>query len=153
MDKKTVCIDLDGVLAHYDGWKGVEHIGDPLPGAKELVAQLAKKYKVVLWTTRANLHVNLEELDRLVNTKFPDALNAEEVAWILIDHWLRKHKFPRAWAGEEGGIDRVTHMKVPAVAFIDDRAIGVSKNLDWTDHRERMTRNEILDQVDRLAER
>ena len=24
-------IDLDGTLARYDGWKGIEHIGDPIP--------------------------------------------------------------------------------------------------------------------------
>lgn len=23
-------IDLDGTLAHYDGWKGVEHVGKPI---------------------------------------------------------------------------------------------------------------------------
>lgn len=27
--KKNVCVDLDGVLAQYDRWKGIEHIGDP----------------------------------------------------------------------------------------------------------------------------
>lgn len=24
-------VDLDGTLAHYDGWKGVEHVGHPVP--------------------------------------------------------------------------------------------------------------------------
>lgn len=24
-------VDLDGTLAHYDGWKGTEHIGNPVP--------------------------------------------------------------------------------------------------------------------------
>jgi hypothetical protein len=24
-------VDLDGTLAHYDGWKGPEHIGEPVP--------------------------------------------------------------------------------------------------------------------------
>ncbi len=23
-------VDLDGTLAHYDGWRGVEHIGEPI---------------------------------------------------------------------------------------------------------------------------
>jgi hypothetical protein len=37
-DKQTVDnhrgwigVDLDGTLAHYDGWKGIEHIGAPIP--------------------------------------------------------------------------------------------------------------------------
>ena len=25
-----VGVDLDGTLAHWDGWKGVEHIGEPI---------------------------------------------------------------------------------------------------------------------------
>lgn len=24
-------VDLDGTLAHYDGWKGIDHIGEPIP--------------------------------------------------------------------------------------------------------------------------
>jgi hypothetical protein len=23
-------VDLDGTLAHYDGWKGIDHIGEPI---------------------------------------------------------------------------------------------------------------------------
>lgn len=30
-DKGWIAVDLDGTLAQYDGWKGVEHIGDPVP--------------------------------------------------------------------------------------------------------------------------
>ena len=26
----VVLVDLDGTLAHYDGWKGIEHIGKPI---------------------------------------------------------------------------------------------------------------------------
>jgi len=32
MDKAGwIGVDLDGTLAYYDGWKGEEHIGDPIP--------------------------------------------------------------------------------------------------------------------------
>lgn len=24
-------VDLDGTLARYDGWRGIEHVGDPIP--------------------------------------------------------------------------------------------------------------------------
>jgi hypothetical protein len=30
-DKNWVGVDLDGTLATYDDWKGVEHIGEPVP--------------------------------------------------------------------------------------------------------------------------
>ena len=30
-------VDLDGTLAHYDGWKGIEHVGAPVPAMLERV--------------------------------------------------------------------------------------------------------------------
>ncbi len=29
--KGWIGVDLDGTLAHYDGWKGIEHVGEPIP--------------------------------------------------------------------------------------------------------------------------
>jgi len=52
--KKSVCVDLDGVLAQYDGWKGVEHIGDPIPGAVQFTKKLQEVARVVIFTTRTN---------------------------------------------------------------------------------------------------
>lgn len=30
-DRGWIGVDLDGTLAKYDGWKGSDHIGDPVP--------------------------------------------------------------------------------------------------------------------------
>ena len=30
-----IAIDLDGTLAEYDGWKGIDNIGKPIKGAVE----------------------------------------------------------------------------------------------------------------------
>ena len=49
---KTVCVDLDGVLAQYDGWQGLENIGDPVEGAREFMEDLSKKYHVLVHTAR-----------------------------------------------------------------------------------------------------
>ena len=38
--KNTVCVDLDGTLAKYDGWKGLEHIGEPIDGSVEFTQQV-----------------------------------------------------------------------------------------------------------------
>jgi len=29
-DRGWIGVDLDGTLAHYDGWRGVEHVGEPI---------------------------------------------------------------------------------------------------------------------------
>ena len=51
--KKHIAIDLDGTLAHYDGWKGKEHIGDPIPAmVNALVGYLFKGGVYSIFTAR-----------------------------------------------------------------------------------------------------
>lgn len=46
-------VDLDGTLAHYDGWKGVEHIGAPVPLMLARVkGWLAEGKRVKVFTAR-----------------------------------------------------------------------------------------------------
>mgnify|MGYP001168453022 CR=1 FL=1 len=50
---RTVAIDFDGVLHRYDGWEGADHFNDPVPGAREFLAELrARGYRIVVWTAR-----------------------------------------------------------------------------------------------------
>lgn len=50
----TVCVDLDGVLNLYRGWKGPDHWPDPRPGAKAFLSSLLEEgYAVVIFTTRS----------------------------------------------------------------------------------------------------
>ena len=100
--RKAVCIDLDATLAEYDGWQGVEHIGDPIPGAQAFVAAVAEFADVVIFTTRMNADVNKgHEVNRL---------------GYLIQDWLTSHKFPAVgiWCGQG---------KPLAAAYVDDRAV------------------------------
>jgi hypothetical protein len=53
MEKPVVCVDLDGVLNAYDGWKGAEHFHPPRPGAHEFLERLNEMgYRVVVFTVR-----------------------------------------------------------------------------------------------------
>jgi hypothetical protein len=46
-------VDLDGTLATYHGWKGIEHIGEPIPLMVERVKfWLDKGIKVKIMTAR-----------------------------------------------------------------------------------------------------
>lgn len=46
-------VDLDGTLAHYEGWLGVEHIGAPVPAMLMRVkAWLAEGRDVRIFTAR-----------------------------------------------------------------------------------------------------
>ncbi len=47
-------VDLDGTLAEYTGWKGVEHIGEPITPMIERVKQwLDQGLEVRIFTARA----------------------------------------------------------------------------------------------------
>ena len=46
-------VDLDGTLARYDGWKGAEHIGEPIPSMLERVTRwLSTGQEVRIFTAR-----------------------------------------------------------------------------------------------------
>lgn len=51
--KGWIGVDLDGTLAHYDKWRGIEHIGEPVPAMLERVkVWLAEGREVRIFTAR-----------------------------------------------------------------------------------------------------
>lgn len=49
-------VDLDGTLAVYGGWKGPDHIGEPVPAMLERVKKwVADGVEVKIFTARANV--------------------------------------------------------------------------------------------------
>ena len=100
---KTVAVDFDGVLHPYtDGWVGSTPADEPpTPGAREFLEALAANgYVVVVFSTRCD---HPEGLDGTVG-------------------WLDRH-------GLLHFVDRVTHEKPAAVAYVDDRAVPFAG--DW----------------------
>jgi len=56
--KPVVCVDLDGVLNAFDGWKGADFFHPPRPGAREFLQLLNERgYRVVVFTVRWAPHV------------------------------------------------------------------------------------------------
>lgn len=100
--RKTVAVDLDGTLAQYDGWKGVDHIGDPIPGAVDFTKRLAEFADVLIYTCRCSQEVCRGEALHFLQRRVED--------------WLNKHGFAyhHVYTGQG---------KPVAAAYIDDRAI------------------------------
>ncbi len=92
-------VDLDGTLAHYDGWKGKEHIGEPIGGMLFRVKKwIADGQKVKIFTARAS--------------------EPEQIPYVMV--WLEKHGI--------GGLE-VTNVKDFAmIALYDDRAVQIIPN-------------------------
>lgn len=102
----TIAVDFDGVVHAYSkGWQGGQIYDEPVPGAIDGLRALMERDAVYICTARAWL----------------DPVAA----------WLNKHGVPALvdtsgetrllW--EERGRLLVTWFKLPATAYIDDRAI------------------------------
>ena len=102
--RKTICVDLDGVLAKYDGFKGVDNFGDPIPGARDFVDKLNEYFEVIIYTARFS-NERIETTDDVYRLKN------------LIGEWLDKHDFEYSDVFDGVG-------KPLAYAYIDDHAIN-----------------------------
>lgn len=99
--KRVLAIDLDGTLARFDSWRGVEHFGKPYAGAVDFIEGLSRDFDIVIHTCRTNPVVN--------DTETPEQL-AERVY-----KWLKENGFPdtvKVWAGSGKPI---------ASLYLDDR--------------------------------
>ncbi len=97
---KSVAIDLDGTLAKYDGWKGIEVVGDPVKKAVAFTQELKKRGHYIIIHTARLCKLN--------------AKNGK--AHKVVRQWLIKHgfAFDEIWTGAGKPI---------ACAYIDDRAV------------------------------
>ena len=100
--RRTIAIDFDGVIHRYSrGWQDGSIYDEPVEGAREALARLHRQFRVVILTTRVN----------------PDMRDpAPQRA--AMRRWLQHHGFRE---GEH--YDAITHVKVPALVYIDDRAL------------------------------
>lgn len=103
--EKTVCVDLDGTITHYEEWISEDHFGTPILGAKEAIETMKSwGWRVIIFTTRGNAE---KVSDFLKNSNIPfDEVNSNQ-------------KQPE---NAKGG-------KILADIYIDDRAITFDG--DW----------------------
>lgn len=105
----TVAIDFDGVIHRYSrGWGDGTIYDEPMSGAIEGIKRLQEQYAVFVFTSR--------EVEQVIP-------------------WLAAHgldvapdgpPYPQFWNGRQ---ILVTNRKLPAVAYVDDRAVVFSS---WT---------------------
>lgn len=102
-------VDLDGTLAHYDGWKGVDKIGEPImPMVNRVKAMLADGFEIRIFTARMHGHGQ-----PLIGGGTADVLTP-------IEMWCQEHL---------GVILPVTNVKDFGMTVLyDDRAVQVETN-------------------------
>ena len=105
--KGWIGVDLDGTLAYYDGWKGEDHIGEPIPRVVEFVKKLIKEgNEVRIFTARASL------TGRTIERRQQNVASIK--AWCLV------------YIGQE--LDVTSDKDFGMIALYDDRAIPVDEN-------------------------
>jgi hypothetical protein len=106
----TVAVDFDGVIHSYDkGWQDGSIYGDFMPGAVAALSRLMSEYAVFVHTTRKPGPVARWIEDR-------SGHGIECVTTVHPLPWKRQF-----W--NQRGVLLVTNRKLPAIAYIDDRAI------------------------------
>jgi hypothetical protein len=82
-NRQTLLVDFDGVIHDYQGWNGVEPIGQPIAKSRAALLLLEKTYRIVIFTTRP-----AENVERwLRHYGFPDykVTDKKEPAYLIID--------------------------------------------------------------------
>lgn len=100
--RRSIAVDFDGVSHHYSmGWNGDVIYDSPVDSAREALAHIHRRYNVVRITTR-------------IKPQVPGG-HSQMTAMVA---WLEGNGFR---PGER--YDEITHVKVPALIYIDDRAL------------------------------
>lgn len=108
--KKTLAIDFDGVIHKYSkGWNDGSVYDEPMPGAFEGIQRLQENgYSVFIHSTRP----------------------APQIVEWLSSHGVAATEVPEDTLFWNSPMIGVTNRKLPAIAYIDDRAVRFH---NWTD--------------------
>ena len=125
---KTIAIDFDGVIHKYSkGWQDGTCYDEPMEGAEEFLRDLMKYpgVSVFIFSTRSPWQIRRWLIEKMPLTFGPMAADCLHVylGWDvkIIPFWK---KF---WNNKD--VLGITKRKLPAIAYIDDRAVKFDG--DW----------------------
>ena len=85
MAKRTILIDLDGVLNTYTGGFDPNYIPPLKDDAEMFLAQLVEVFDLKLFTTRSVEMVENYCVDNNIRQYFSEITNIKKPAWLIID--------------------------------------------------------------------
>lgn len=109
---RAISVDFDGVIHRYSlGWHDDTIYDPPMPGAREALAEMLKYHSVFIMSARPAAQILL-----WCTRHFP------EIEFALVP------QDTRYW--DVRGVVGITNRKLPALCYIDDRAIRFT---NWQD--------------------
>ena len=85
MFKKTILIDLDGVLNTYTGNFDKNYIPPLKAGAFEFLEDLSKDFVIKIFTTRNKILTSKWLIENNADKFVDDITNVKELSWLYID--------------------------------------------------------------------
>ena len=85
MFKKTILIDLDGVLNTYTGDFDKNFIPPIKDGAKEFLKDLSEKFSIKIFTTRNHLLASKWAIKNKIDKYIEDITSNKDISWLIID--------------------------------------------------------------------
>ena len=83
--KKTLLIDLDGVLNTYSGNFDKNVIPEIKAGAKEFLEKISQDYDIKIFTTRNRLLTSKWLVENKIDNYVSDVTNVKEPAYLHVD--------------------------------------------------------------------
>lgn len=85
MFKRTILIDLDGVLNKYSGNFNKDLIPPILEGAKEFLQKVSKDYEIKIFTVRNKIKTAKWLIENNLDRFVSDITDKKEISWAYID--------------------------------------------------------------------
>ena len=86
MGMKTACVDFDGVMNEYSGWKGEDELFTPRPGLQEFIVKLFGMYDCLKIHTTRKPELVRAWLEKYGVSKYiADVTNIKPPAVVYID--------------------------------------------------------------------
>ena len=83
--RKTILIDLDGVLNEYTGGFDKDYIPPIKDGAKEFLENLSENFDIKIFTTRNKILATKWLINNSIDQFVVDITNVKDLAWLYID--------------------------------------------------------------------
>lgn len=83
--KKTILLDLDGVINEYTKGFRKDYIPPVKKGAENFLINLSQKFKIKLFTTREKSMVKTWLSDNGLDKYFSGITNIKEACWLIVD--------------------------------------------------------------------
>lgn len=123
--------DLDGTLAVYDVWRGIDHIGRPIPPMVNMVRNMhAHGLKVKILTARVAPRSNVERRTNPYLDEHWCIPSPDEMPWAVHKKEWTALEFIQDWCWRNlGFVPEITHQKDHLMlTLFDDRVVQVEPN-------------------------